>query len=159
MRRIFLLLALAAGGVLAGATAAQAQVVENDTILQTGFSVFVPCANEGAGETISGDLPIHVLITVTINGNNFSAKDHFQPQGGTLVGQTTGDTYHATGVTQDMVKGSLQNGQATFTSINNFRMIGPGPGNNFLVHETLHTTLNANGDVTVTHDGFSIECK
>src|SRR5438128_141126 len=28
------------------------------------------------------------------------------------------------------------------------RVIGPGPGNNYLVHENLHFTINANGTVT-----------
>ena len=159
MRRIFLLLALAVVGVFASATAAQAKVIENDTTLVAGFSDFVPCANGGAGEVISGDLSIHVLITMTVNDNNVSGKEHFQPQGGTLVGLTTGDTYHATGVTQQSFKDSLQNGQSTFTFINNFRMIAAGPGNNLLVHETFHMTVNANGDVTVTHDNLSFDCK
>ena len=43
--------------------------------------------------------------------------------------------------------------------MNNFRIIGQGPGNNFLVHETFHVTINANGVVTATVDNFSVECK
>ena len=56
-------------------------------------------------------------------------------------------------------KVSLQNGQAQQTFINNFRIIGTGPGNNFLVHEGAHITINANGIVTVVHDNLSIACK
>ncbi len=156
MKRILTLCAIAAAVV--GVTAAQAGVTTNET--QTiPFSVLVPCANGGAGETISGDLQLHILFTSTVNGNNVSGKFHFQPQGGSLVGETTGDTYRATGVTQGTFKGSLQNGQYTETFVNNFRMIGPGPGNNALVHENFHITINANGDTTVTHDNFSIDCK
>jgi hypothetical protein len=47
----------------------------------------------------------------------------------------------------------------TFTYINNFRMIGQGPGNNFLVHTTNHVTINANGEATATVDNTSTECK
>jgi hypothetical protein len=159
MRRILALLALATVGVVASATTAQAQVVENDTILVPGFNVFVPCANGGAGEVIVGDLQLHVLVTSTVNGNNVSGKERFQPQGDSLVGQITGETYRATGVTQDSFQGSLQNVQSTFTFVNNFRMIGAGPGNNFLVHETFHLTVNANGDTTVTLDNLSVDCK
>jgi hypothetical protein len=159
MRRILAVLAIAAVGVVATGTVAQAQVVENDTILLLGFNVFVPCANGGAGEVIAGDVQLHVLVTSTVNGNNVSGMGHFQPQGGSLVGQTTGDTYVATGVTQDSFTGSLQNGRSTFTFVNNFRMIGPGPGNNFLVHETFHITVNANGVTTVTHDNLTVDCK
>jgi hypothetical protein len=159
VKKILVLLALATVGLVASATVAQAKTVENDTILVPGFNVFIPCANGGAGEVISGDLQLHVLVTSTVNGNNVSGKEHFQPQGGSLIGQTTGDKYQATGVTQDSFQGSLQNGQSTFTFVNNFRMIGPGPGNNFLEHETFHITVNANGDTTVTHDKLSEECK
>jgi hypothetical protein len=92
-------------------------------------------------------------------GNNFSGKDHFQPQGLSGFGTVSGDKYQATGVTQDQFGGSFQNGQAEQSFINNFRIIGQGPGNNFLVHESFHLTFNANGNVTAVHDNFSIDCK
>jgi len=156
MKRILTLCAV--GALVAGVSVAQAAVTTNDT--QTiPFSVFIPCANGGAGEVVSGDLPLHTLITSTVNGNKVSGKTHFQPQGGSLVGETTGDSYRPTGVTQDTFNGSLQNGLFTQTFINNFRIIGPGPGNNFLVHESFHVTINANGDTAVTHDNVSEDCK
>jgi hypothetical protein len=43
--------------------------------------------------------------------------------------------------------------------INNFKLIGPGPGNNLLIHEDIHVTINANGTLTATHDHFTAECK
>jgi hypothetical protein len=156
MKRIFALCAVAAAVV--GVTAVQAAVTTNDK-QTTAFSVFVPCANGGAGESVDGTIELHTLITSTINGNNVSGKIHFQPQSGDLVGSVTGDKYQPTGVTQDHFKGSLQNGQYTETFVNNFRIIGPGPGNNFLVHEIFHITINANGDVTVDHDRVSVDCK
>jgi hypothetical protein len=94
-----------------------------------------------------------------MNGNNVSGYFHFQPQGISGTGETTGAKYTATGVTQQSFKSSLQNGQANFTFVNNFRMIGQGPGNNFLVHETLHIPMAADGTVTVVHDNFTIDCK
>jgi hypothetical protein len=152
---------LAAGLPLLLATAtigAHAEVVENDTT-NISLQVFVPCAAGGTGEIVDLSGPLHVLITQTINGNNLSGKFHFQPQGIVGIGETTGVTYHATGVTQESFKTSLQNGQANLTFVNNFRIIGNGPGNNLLVHETMHITFNANGTVTVVHDNFSIDCK
>ena len=140
-------------------TSAQAAVEVNESIDLTDFQVFVPCANGGAGEVISLDGPLHILITFTINGKNVSGKTHFQPQGLSGVGLDTGDKYQATGVTQDRFKASLQNGQFNATFVNNFRMIGQGPGNNFLVHENFHVTVNANGEVTADVGNFRIECK
>jgi len=124
------------------------------------LTVFVPCAAGGAGELVDLSGPLHTLITFTINGNNVSGTAHFQPQGLSGTGETTGDKYQATGVTKaSSFKVSFQNGQFTQTYVNNFRIIGQGSGNNFLVHEVLHVTFNANGTVTVFHDNFSIDCK
>ncbi len=123
------------------------------------IGVFIPCAAGGVGEVVFLSGPLHTLITYTINGNNVSGTYHFQPQGISGTGETTGDKYQATGVTRQSFKSSLQNGQANFTYVNNFRIIGQGPGNNYLVHETLHFTINADGTLTVSHDNFSVECK
>jgi hypothetical protein len=124
------------------------------------LTVFVPCAAGGAGEIVDLSGPLHTLITFTINGNNVSGTAHFQPQGIVGTGETTGDKYQATGVTKDTsFKFSFQNGQAQQTFVNNFRIIGQGPGNNYLVHEVAHVTFNANGTVTVFHDSLSIDCK
>ena len=103
-------------------TPANAAVQENDTT-NINLSVFVPCAAGGAGEIVDLNGPLHTLITFTINGNNVSGKFHFQPQGISGVGETTGDKYQATGVTQETFKASLQNGQNNLTFVNNFRII------------------------------------
>ena len=123
------------------------------------LSVFVPCAAGGAGETVDLSGNLHTLITETINGNNVSGVMHFQPQGVSGTGETTGLKYQATGVTSTSFKMSLQNGQANMTFVNRFDVIGQGPGNNFTVHETAHITFNADGTITVMFDNFSIECK
>jgi hypothetical protein len=137
---------------------AKAAIVDNESnpIL---LSVFVPCAAGGAGEIVDLSGNLHTLITETINGNNVSGVMHFQPQGISGTGETTGLKYQATGVTQTSFKTSLQNGQANMTFVNRFDIIGQGPGNNFTVHETAHITFNADGTVTVFFDNFSVECK
>jgi hypothetical protein len=151
---------LASVGLLLVALATPAQAaVEVNTSFDTFLVVFVPCANGGAGEIVDLQGPLHVLISFTINGNKVSGDSHFQPQGISGVGESTGDTYHATGVTQDHFDGSFNNGQFNETFINNFRIIGQGPGNNFLIHENFHVTINANGDLTSFHDNFSVDCK
>ena len=140
------------------ATPAFAAVQENDTT-NINLTVFVPCAAGGAGEIVDLSGPLHTLVSATVNNNKASGYFHFQPQGISSVGETTGAKYQATGVTEQSFKSSLQNGQANLTFVNNFRIIGQGPGNNFLVHETLHFTINADGTLTVFHDNFSVDCK
>jgi hypothetical protein len=105
----------------------------------------------------TGDLHVLMHFTATSSGN-FSAKFHFQPQGVSGVGLSTGIKYQATGVTQDeySINGPLPYEE---TFINNFRLIEQGPDNNLLVHENFHVTVNANGDLTAFHDNFSSECR
>jgi hypothetical protein len=136
----------------------QAAVVVNDSV-NINLAVFVPCANGGAGEVVDLNGPLHELITFNVNGNKVSGTVHFQPQGISGVGEVSGDKYQGTGVTEDHFTGPSINGQFTFTFVNNFRIIGQGPGNNFLIHENFHLTINANGEVTASHDNFSVECK
>ncbi len=124
------------------------EVVEYATALN------IPCADDFV--VLEGKL--HVLMHVTINNNTIVVKSHYQPQGISGMG-ISGDKYQATGVTQDIFKGSLVNGQSSFSTINNFRIIGQGKGNNYLVQTILHTTVNANGEVTVTVDQSSFDCK
>jgi len=149
-------LAIACGlAMTVGVANAAVTVNESNDIL---LSVFVPCAAGGAGEIVDLSGSLHTLITFTINNNNVSGKQHFQPQGISGVGETTGLKYQATGVTQASFTQSLQNGQANQTFINRFDIIGQGPGNNVSVHETAHITINANGDVTVNFDNFGVDC-
>lgn len=120
--------------------------------------VFVPCANGGAGEYIELSGHLHTLFHITFDGQGgYHAKSHFNPQGVSGTGLTTGDKYQGTGVTQDQ----FIIGRVGFenTVVNNFRLIGQGPGNNLLIDENSHITVNANLTITSFHDNFSAECK
>ena len=138
---------------------AAADVTTTNVIFPVEITEFVPCANGGAGEIVALSGNIHELFHVTVNGNRFKMKVHSQPQGVHGVGLTTGDRYQGTGVTQETFGGSLVNGQASSTFVNNFRFIGQGPGNNFMVHEVVHVTFNARGELTAEVVQSSVTCK
>lgn len=144
---------------LTGAAFSQAVAITTNQFVPFAQAVLVPCANGGAGEIVLIEGTLHLQEHVTINNNRVNLKIHAQPQGATGVGQITGDVYHGTGVTQEQDSFSLTNGAFEFTFINNFRIIGPGPGNNAQTHQTVHVTINANGDITSTVDNLSIECE
>jgi hypothetical protein len=116
------------------------------------ITVSIPC--NGDTVTLTGDL--HVEIQFNLN-NSGGGNVHIltNPQGISGTGSVTGVKYQGTGMTQQ---------DETFTSaveakfINRFDIIGQ-KGNAFEVHETAHITINANGDVTVFFDNFSVVCK
>jgi hypothetical protein len=133
--------------------------VTTNTSVPIAFLDFVPCADGGAGEfvLVSGDL--HILITTTVDANGgFHGKTHFQPQGISGFGLSTGARYQATGVQQESFN-APSGGTITDTFVNNFRLIGQGRGNNLLVHQSVHMTTNANGDVTADVFNNSITCR
>jgi hypothetical protein len=156
MKRILILLAIATIGMATSVAAAHAGVVSNETVSYA-YSGFVPCANGGTGELLTGRIDVHNLTTSTVNGNVDSWQFQFQPQG-SLVGRITGDTYRLTGVTRGRYNESLQSGEYTLKYVNSYQLIGPGPGNNLLVREIAHLTIDGD-DLVVQHDDFSIECK
>jgi hypothetical protein len=115
--------------------------------------------SSGCGEDILVSGTLHDLFHITIDSaGGINVKLHDQPQGATGVGLTSGVKYQATGVTQEEFSANGV-GQFEDTFINNFLMISQGPAPNFVVTEHAHVTVNANGDVTATHDNFSIDCR
>lgn len=92
---------------------------------------------------LSGDL--HSIFWVTFSGNNLHIRTLFQPQGISGVGSVTGSKYLATGVTRMDTNVDGLGFPFNTTFVNNFRIIGQGPGNNFLVQLP-------NPRVTITFD-------
>jgi len=129
----------------------------NFTVLLDRFE-FVPCANGGAGEFVHLTGRLHVIIQVTLSaGRSALLYSHSQPEEVTGVGLTSGAVYHGTGVTKVSQTFGSQF-PVTRTFVNSFNLIGPGPNNNFKVHQTIHITINANGTVTAFTDNFSVTC-
>lgn len=136
---------------------AQATTVTTNSIDSWDGVVYVPCAMGGDGEDVQLSGKLHMLYHTTLDDTGgFHMKLHFNPQGISGVGLTSGDKYQGTGVTQENFNGKVGE---EYTYINNFRIIGQGPGNNLLVHENFHITVNADGTVTSYHDNIRTECK
>jgi hypothetical protein len=157
MKRILVLLATATVVLAASVNLAQAKVITNDTA-SLGFAGFVPCADDGAGEILSGTIDVHNLVTSTVNKNNVSWQFQFQPQGGSMTGAVTGDRYRVSGVTRGDYHESLVSDHYVLTYVNTFHLSGPGPGNNLRVHEIAHVTIDGDENVIVQHDDLTIDC-
>ena len=140
------------------ASVVQAEVIENEKYPVTWWA-WIPCT----GDEVLLEGFMHVLITETMDAKGgFHWKYHVQPQ--KLQGEVVwppdspnlGAKYNATGLTQDTFSG--KKGE-TYTFINNYRMIGQSKAPNFMVHETWHITINANGEVTAVVDNYKVKCK
>jgi hypothetical protein len=117
------------------------------------FEVEIPCA----GETITLNGSLHVLLTFTTNNARLVGTSHFQPV--RLVGvDTEGRTYHAVGITSDQLSASLLNGQFEVTFRNNFFIIGTRSAPSYKVHEVFHATVDARGRLVRLVSRLRITC-
>jgi hypothetical protein len=123
-------------------------------------SVWVGCANGGAGESVqlSGSLRIHSFTLVDGDGG-IHVRTQVQPDGVKGLGLATGTRYRGTGGTTEHEYEAEDGTPAEYSLINNFRIIGQGPGNNLLVHTNVHQTVNADGEVTASVNITSTECR
>ena len=122
-------------------------------------TVFVPCAAGGAGETVALSGELHDVVSTVINGDRVHVMEVDNPQDITGVGLTTGDRYQGAGVTRFDSNFTGVMFPLAFTFVNAFHIIGTGPNNNFVVHETQHVTINADNTVVVMFDNVSVTCR
>jgi hypothetical protein len=143
------LLALALGMATSAAASVQTNIV-------IPFNATLSNACLGEPVTLTGNL--HVLVIVQETGNGTFVLTHAQPQGIEGTGQTSGALYRGTGVTRSS---AFLDAAPPFdvTFVNNFRIIGAGDANNFMVHQVVHMTVNANGEVTATVSQIDVSCQ
>ena len=102
---------------------------------------------------------MHTMYSFTEDGNGgFHVTSFSQPQKLQGVGQATGDKYNGNGGTRssENIRGPFP---YEYTYVNNYNFIGQGKGNNFQVHETVHVTINANGEITADTNNYRSTCK
>ena len=152
LRRLIILLAVVASGLIAATSASATATTE-----KIPFDI-VLAPEEACGEAIhlSGILLAQFRFTETPRGN-LTIGFHFNPQGITGVGLTSGATYHATGETQGTTTLKATRGISD-TFVNNFKIIGEGRAANFLQTDVIHLTVNAKGVVTATVEKSMIRC-
>lgn len=117
----------------------------------------VPCAAGGAGEVVNLSGEVHAVFSVTVDANGgLHVGTHFNNLGVSGSGLTTGDKYQASG--GDHFVSNSGGGANEFTFVNNFLMTAPGSGNNLRVHELVHVTVDANGELTAEIDNITVDC-
>jgi hypothetical protein len=137
--------------VAALAIAAPAQA----DIINTTYSVDDSTNNCLTGEAINFVQTYHVVAkfdgTPLEDGSNL-VWSRFDPLTADGVGAESGDHY----VIQTKTK--LGDGTSPSTSVVQFHVLDTGTGADFLVTTLVHTTYNANGELTVEHEAGNFRC-
>ncbi|HSA56686.1 MAG TPA: hypothetical protein VLE53_13335 [Gemmatimonadaceae bacterium] len=134
------------------------QNAATSNIVPFAMGAWVSCANGGAGETVDleGDLRF-VTQTITDQHGGTFERTHVQPWGVWGMGRATGARYKGVGMTQEM-QYEVPAGESRYSFVNNFRLIGKGPGNDLHIHAVTHMSTDVNGIMVASVEVQSTEC-
>jgi hypothetical protein len=115
----------------------------SNTQVTSSFTFFDQCS----GEDVAGSGSVHLVTTSTITDNTLSGTFHsdFKATG---IGQVSGLAYQEEVVANTSFQTSLINGEATRTFVGRINIVAPGAENNQSSPIFMHTTMDANGNVT-----------
>jgi hypothetical protein len=119
-------------------------------------TLFVPCANGGAGENVTLTGITNFVYQMRWNDQGFSLVYHANSHGVTGVGVSSGETFVGTDGTQGSVMGSWVNNQWIGTTIEQMRIIGNNT--RYIVKYKYHLIVTPDGNVTVSTSEKTIDC-
>jgi len=155
-------LSLTAVTLLLLAAAAPATAATQTFRSQDSFSVFVPCANGGSGESVDGIVKVHAVFGITDDGaGGFHLHAQVKLQG-VGIGSVTGDSYQLHGDLPEFFFADRINDNAggSMNAAINFNVdaIGMGDAPNFHGNFRMQVTYNANGVLTMEKGAITETC-
>jgi hypothetical protein len=130
---------------------------------QINYSIFVPCANGGAGESVDGIVKVHAVFGTTDDGAGGTHLHLSVKLQGVGIGAVTGDSYRLHADFPEVIflperendnAGGSMNGAFNF----NVDAIGMGDAPNFHGTFRIQVTYNANGVLTMEKGVFTETC-
>lgn len=102
---------------------------------------------------------IHIVGQVSDpDANNTHQKIHFNTQNVSGVGTVSGDRYSISQVNNTLENVHFATGAREFTGETTLNVVGRGGAENFVVHQIVHFTTNANGEATAVVIGGRADC-
>lgn len=120
-------------------------------------TVFVPCANGGAGEDVLLTGKTNFVYQIAWNDNGFTMVYHDNVHEVTGVGLSSGEKFTATGGTEGTVRGSWVSSQWVGTMNRQLKVIGQNT--NFTVNQTQQLVVTPDGQVNVSVREQTADCK
>ena len=136
-------------------TAAQVQSSVDSVPFET--TLFIACANGGAGEEVQLTGVVINDLKIIRNDHGFTLTYHTNPRGISGVGLSTGYKYTVSGGTEGTINGAFENSQFTGGYIERLNVIGPGT--NFMVSYHFHVTVRSDGTFTSSISDEKTMCK
>jgi len=128
-----------------GMAPVQAQAVAHTdvTSVPCEFDLWVPTKDAIEHAHFIGET--RIVSHTTVNRNQGMVHMVMDTHG-VGVGPVTGDKYEY--MNAETLRWTFDRLPVEQTYVHDFRCIGPGPDNNWLIHATIHWTINAKGELT-----------
>lgn len=153
-------LTLAAAALLVLVAAAPAAAATETFRSQETFSIFVPCANGGAGELVEGIARLHVVIVQTEDAAGGIHLQFSAQYRGAGLGTVTGDTYRFhSDVPEIFIDRLNETAGGGFNAAITYKVnvIGTGDAPTFTADAHAQVTVNANGVTTMEKGDFTVD--
>jgi hypothetical protein len=103
---------------------------------------------------------IHIVGQLSDEGaNNTHQKIHFNTQSVSGVGTVSGERYSISQVSNNLENVHFATGAREFTGETTLNVVSRGGTENFVVHQIVHFTTNANGEETAVVIGGHADCR
>ncbi len=119
-------------------------------------TLFVPCANAGAGENVALTGTTHLNYQMTWNDHGFNLIYHTTSHGITGVGLSTGEIFLGSAGVKGSAKGSWVNNQWKGITTERMRIIGQNTS--YIVKYKYHLIVTPDGKVNVSTSEKTIDC-
>ena len=120
-------------------------------------TVYVPCANGGAGEYVHLNGRTNFLYTISWTDHGFTYGYHANSYAIKGVGLTSGEQFVASGTTEGQVAASWVNERWIAIITDQLRVTAPNTS--FVVKNKYHVTTTPDGDALINLREQEVECK
>lgn len=120
-------------------------------------TLFVPCANGGAGENVALTGKTSFVYEMAWTDHGFTMIYHDNSHEVTGVGLSSGETFTGSGGTEGVVMGSWVNNQWMGDMVRQMRIIGENTV--FRVNYKLHLIVTPDGNVVVNIREQTVDCQ
>lgn len=130
----------------------------NDIRVPVTMPVRIPCSRAG-WEIIPMSGVEHASMQISSNANGaLTLRLHVNAQDVSGVGLVTGDTYRASGTTEEKYEWTSAGAPDGYYLTYNFNVTSPGATGNIVAHEVLRMSFDASGFPTLDVAKFDAEC-
>lgn len=146
------------GNAQLSALGKSAPTEQTNGLVQVPFeeTLFVPCANDGAGEDVIITGTTHFVYQMVWNDNGFHLVYHDNSQGISGTGLISGEKFSGSDGTQGTVSASWVDNKWTGTTIEQMKI--NGNKTRYTVRYKHHLVVTPDGKVTVSSNEKTVDC-